>query len=412
MPESMRRMKVKRSIFPFLLALALLARVAISEEKPKVEFRDGDRIVFLGNEFFEREADRGYIETELTTRFPNKNLTFRNLGYSGDTVRADARNLCSGWAVFGPADQGFDRLKNLIEHIKPTLIFVAYGMNESFDGPKGVEPFVQGLGRMLDMLSSSSAPGVRIVMVSPIRHEDLGRPLPDPTEHNRDIELFTGVMSKFAAERGYPFINLFSDLGDGTRDEFHTPFTSDGIHLTPYGYWRAAMVLERACGYPPRTYASHVLSKGNGLRSTATMLPIAPPPEGSPAALSQGQAVLPGQAWQLTMAHLDPGTYTLMTGGKPLATATAEQWSSGVAVLKGPEIDQEETLRKAIVAKNFDFFNFWRPDNDTYIFGYRNHEQGRNAVEIPRFKPLVAAKDAEIAKLRVPAPHDFKLQAE
>jgi lysophospholipase L1-like esterase len=405
-------MKVKRSIFPFLVTLALLARVASSEEMPKVEFRDGDRIVFLGNEFFEREADRGYIETELTTRFPDRNLTFRNLGYSGDTVHADARNLCSGWAVFGPADQGFERLKNLIEHIKPTLVFVAYGMNESFDGPKGVEPFGQGLGRMLDMLSSSSAPGVRIVLVSPIRHEDLGRPLPDPMEHNGNIELYIDVMAKVAAERGYPLIDLFSDLGDGTKDEFHTPYTYDGIHLTPYGYWRAAMVLERACGYPPRTYSSHVLPKGNGLRSTATTLPLAPPPEGSPAALLQGQAALPGVAWQQRMEHLDRGDYALMSDGKPLASANAKQWSSGVAVLKGPDIDQEETLRKTIVVKNFDFFNFWRPDNDTYIFGYRKHEQGRNAVEIPRFEPLVAAKEAEIVKLRVPVPHVYVLSAE
>ena len=116
------------------------------------------------------------------------------------------------------------------------MIFVAYGMNESFDGPKGVEPFVQELGRMLDMLSTSSSPGVRIVLVSPLRHEDLGRPLPDPTEHNRNIELYVGAMEKVAAERGDPFINLFADLGDGTKDKFRTPYTYDGIHLTPYGY--------------------------------------------------------------------------------------------------------------------------------------------------------------------------------
>lgn len=401
----------KRSCL-LLALLMLLPTAVIAAEKPKVEFLDGDRIVFVGNEFFEREADRCYIETELTTRFPDKNLTFRNLGYSGDTVRADARNLCSGWAVFGPADQGFDRLKNLVEHIKPTLIFVAYGMNESFEGPKGIAPFEQGLGRMLDMLTSSSSPGMRIVLVSPIRHENLGAPLPDPTEHNKNIELYISAMEKIAQERGEAFINLFEALGDGTKDEFHTPFTFDGIHMTPYGYWRAAMVMERACGYAPRAYSTHVLPKGNGLRSSGAMLPLAPPPEGSPIALLEGQAVLPGQTWQLRMQHLNPGTYTLMTDGQPLATATAKQWASGVAVLKGPDINQEQKLRKTVVAKNFDFFNFWRPDNDTYIFGYRNHEQGRNAVEIPRFEPLVAAKEAEIAKLRVPAPHDYLLERE
>ena len=71
------------------------------------EFKDGDRVVMVGNDFFERDLDQAYLETQLTTRFPEKNLTFRNLGYAGDTVLADARNLCAGWANFGPPEQGF-----------------------------------------------------------------------------------------------------------------------------------------------------------------------------------------------------------------------------------------------------------------------------------------------------------------
>ena len=59
-----------------------------------------------------------------------------------------------------------------------------------------------------------------------------------------------------------------------------------------------------------------------------------------------------------------------------------------------------QSLRQLIVSKNADFFNYWRPENDTYILGYRKHEQGRNAVELPQFKPLVEAKEKEIARLR------------
>ncbi|HEY3788426.1 MAG TPA: SGNH/GDSL hydrolase family protein, partial [Urbifossiella sp.] len=274
----------------FLCLLAVAAPAAHAQDKPKVEFRDGDRVAFVGNEFFERDQDRGYIETDLTTRFPDKNITFRNLGYSGDTVRADARNLCAGWELFGPADQGFDRLKNLIEHIKPTLVFVAYGMNESFDGPAGLDSFTQGLNRMLDMLSAG---GARIVLISPIRHEDLGKPLPDPAEHNKDIRLYTDAMETVAQQRGYPFIDLYQALSDGPKENL----TFDGIHLTPFGYWRCAAVLEQAMGYAPRHWdvnidakaakAEAVGTKIDGLtandhevrfRSTDEMLPLAEPP--------------------------------------------------------------------------------------------------------------------------------------
>ena len=82
--------------------------------------------------------------------------------------------------------------------------------------------------------------------------------------------------------------------------------------------------------------------------------------------------------------------------GKPLFIGTAEA--------------QAEQLRKLIVAKNFDFFNYWRPENDTYILGYRKGEQGRNAVELPQFKPLVEAKEKEIARLRVPQPVTYTLE--
>jgi hypothetical protein len=112
----------------------------------------------------------------------------------------------------------------------------------------------------------------------------------------------------------------------------------------------------------------------------------------------------------MRVINLAPGTYRLRADDQEIAGATAEDWATGVWVQPGPVQQQEEQLRKLVVAKNFDFFNFWRPDNDTYIFGYRKHEQGRNAVEIPQFEPLVAAKEAQIAKLRVPIAHQYMLK--
>ena len=57
-------------------------------------------------------------------------------------------------------------------------------------------------------------------------------------------------------------------------------------------------------------------------------------------------------------------------------------------------------LRRAVVAKNEQFFNKWRPQNETYLFGFRKHEQGRNATEIAEFDPFIAKAEDEIAKIR------------
>ena len=51
--------------------------------------------------------------------------------------------------------------------------------------------------------------------------------------------------------------------------------------------------------------------------------------------------------------------------------------------------DKLEPLRAAIVAKNEQFFNKWRPQNETYLTGFRKHEQGKNAKEIAEFDPFI-----------------------
>ena len=56
-------------------------------------------------------------------------------------------------------------------------------------------------------------------------------------------------------------------------------------------------------------------------------------------------------------------------------------------------------LRAKIVEKNQLFFHRWRPQNETYLFGFRKHEQGKNGAEIPQFDPLVVKAEAEIAAL-------------
>lgn len=56
-----------------------------------------------------------------------------------------------------------------------------------------------------------------------------------------------------------------------------------------------------------------------------------------------------------------------------------------------------QALRKVVVKKDFLFFNRWRPANETYLFGFRKHEQGRNAKEMEQFDPLVEEQEKQIA---------------
>src|SRR5262249_46460700 len=106
---------------------------------------------------------------------------------------------------------------------------------------------------------------------------------------------------------------------------------------------------------------------------------------------------------------LDADRYNLKIDGTTVAIVRSPKFGGLGLIGSGPEIDQAEKLRQTIIAKNELYFHRWRPQNVTYLFGFRKHEQGNNAVEIPQFDPLVSEKEKEIAKLRKPVEHVYEL---
>src|SRR5262245_16592186 len=156
-----------------LLLTASLTAPAAGPVKP-FEFKDGDRIVWLGNTLVEREQRYGYWESALLAANPDKNITVRNLGWSGDTVHGEAR----GRFDFNNPDFCFKQMVNLTLELKPTVIFISYGTNEAFEGKEGLPKFEKGLEKLLDALKPANA---RIVLFTPMQFEAHPR-FPDPKE--------------------------------------------------------------------------------------------------------------------------------------------------------------------------------------------------------------------------------------
>jgi lysophospholipase L1-like esterase len=387
---------------------------ATAQSPADFKLADGDRVVFLGSTLIERDQSHGYLETALTARFHPHNIQFRNLGWSGDNVFGEAR------AGFGSLADGFAHLKQHVLALKPTVILLGYGANESFAGRDGLQSFSQGLATLLATLDET---GAQIVFLSPPPHEDLGRPLPDPAEHNRSLRLYVDEIAKVAAKRQAPFINLFELLGAKLQPRSPIPLTDNGLHLTAYGYWRAAPVIEQALGLPARRWqieidAAHRNIAARGIRVSEAKfadgairfagldqeLPLPPPPAESPA---DSPAVAGPRV--VRVFGLPAGRYALSIDGGQLGMAAAEAWSGGVAIGEGPDFQQAERLRQLILAKNQLYFHRWRPQNETYLFGFRKHEQGQNAVEIPQFDPLVEAKEKEIHALAAPVARRYEI---
>ena len=291
--------------------IAILLTVAIAApviaEAPKFQLVEGDRVVFLGGTLVERDQTFGYFESALLRQCAGVNFTFRNLGWSGDTVWGEAR------VGFGTQKDGYASLVKQVTEAKPTVLLVNYGMNESFEGEAGLSHFVEGYNALLDDLAKTQA---KVWLVSPNRHEDLGRPLPDPAAHNAQLKMYTDAIATIAEKRGYGFVNLFGILPDGMKENPPHALTNNGMHFSDYGARRFA---------------------------------------------------------------------TAMVTGLGLPTASGEP---------------SEKLRAVVNQKNREYFYRWRPQNETYIFGFRKHEQGRNAVEIPQFDPIVEKLEAQINELK------------
>ncbi|MFO0809783.1 MAG: PVC-type heme-binding CxxCH protein [Gemmataceae bacterium] len=267
------------------------------------ELKNGDRVVFVGDGLIEREQQYGFLELAMTPRFPDCNVTFRNIGWNGDTPAGASRaGLSLVQAGTEAPDEGWKQLVNQLKQLKPTVLIVGYGTASSFNGEDGVGRFRDELVRLLAHADEIAKPEpLRCVFLSP---------LPIPTAGP-----YAKVIAEVAAMRHAPVVAM--------------PGKLDGVQLTAAGYREASKALEGALGWP-------------------------------------------------TTDRADAAT---------------------------------ERLRREIVKKNELFFHRSRPANMAYIFGFRRREQGQNAVEIPKFDPLIAAAEERIAKLRALKPVDLPDEA-
>jgi glucose/arabinose dehydrogenase len=233
------------------LLLAVASPVSIAgRQNAAFEIRPGDHIAIIGNTLAERLQHDGWLETMIHARFPTADLTFRNLGFSGDEITTRLRSKGFGtpdeW-LSGKAEPIGGRTDNRLEgvHTNADVIFAFFGYNESFAGEAGLPKFRADLRAWLthtlaQRYNGESAP--RVVLFSPIAHEDLGNPdLPDGAENNTRLERYARAMGEEAAAAGVRFVDLFS----ASREMYTArpvPLTINGVHLNNAGN-RAISVL-------------------------------------------------------------------------------------------------------------------------------------------------------------------------
>ena len=244
----------------YLLAIGLLLYACTSNSSHKaLNFEQNEKVVFLGNAFFENAIYNGEIETAFSLRFPEKNTTFRNIGWSGDNVYAHARTRARGGGRFGDPEEGFNILAKQITDLKPDKIFIAYGFNESFDDDAGIEAYSKGLNRLLEMLGQHCE---ELILISAFPMEKgFGIPPEHIDARNKEIMKYAEKTKEVALKGKYPFVDLFSPFSQETK------YTTNGLHLSENGYRKAAALITEALTLPPSVIESDS-EKADQIRNT------------------------------------------------------------------------------------------------------------------------------------------------
>lgn len=392
------------------------ARSTVSRfQNGQFRFRTNDHVALLGGTFIERAQQFGHLEAALMSS-ETEGLTFRNLGWSADTVFAESRG------IFDSPARGYARM---IEHLRaeePDVVIIAYGQNEAMQGKSEADAvrFQQQFKKLIADVRTTSA---EVVLVTPHPFLTPVAPLPDAQMWNPALKRSSEVIQKIAQQTSCHCVNLFdnfeqrlmqaaevvgfwpsglqADEHSELRDAVLHSLTDNGMHWNERGYRCVSILFAESLFGKPQP-ESETRPPSDYLRWDVSSL-----------AAEQTSPRLKSVELKLQSPWLKPGLLVVHTGGNSESIVSCKATQNGTTVTvpqlpHGHSSDvarfqltaQYDQLLQLLVKKNELYFHRWRPQNITYLFGFRKHEQGNNASDIAEFDPLIVELEQQIQALR------------
>lgn len=244
----MLKIRIQAALTVIALAGFMTNSVA---QSPRLQLKQDDHVSFIGNTLADRMQHHGWLETYLHALHPKLNLTVRNLAVPGDELKTRPRE-----ENFGSPDQWL--AKN-----ETDVVFAFFGYNEALRGSEGLEGFRRDLAEVLEGMRAQKYNGTSaptIVMFSPIAHESLNnRHLPDGSQNNANLDLYTKAMEEVCDSRNVVFVDLFHPTLD-LYSAAPQPLTMNGIHLLENGDQAVARVIVQSLfGHTPESAQQQAL---------------------------------------------------------------------------------------------------------------------------------------------------------
>src|ERR1041385_418582 len=154
---------------------------------------DGDRVVFLGDSITEQRLYTTYVEGYALSRHPDWKLSFRNVGWGGDTSWLRQRAHPDEAKLFAAAPEAQQKMVEAsvasglgrdVLPLKPTFITIKFGMNDFSYQAFRPDIFAAYVRSQTELAKTLTASGARVVFLTPQPIEDR-RPDPDKDIKNQ-----------------------------------------------------------------------------------------------------------------------------------------------------------------------------------------------------------------------------------
>ncbi|WP_165249510.1 SGNH/GDSL hydrolase family protein [Paludisphaera soli] len=322
-----------------ILAAALLTLAPVAATAADFALRDGDTVVFLGDSITAARTYGRYIEDYTLLRFPDRKVHFHNAGWGGDTAAG-----------------GLARMDRDVLSLRPTVLIVAYGVNDIGWGTKADDAHKQAyLDGIRGLVERGKAAGARVYVCSaaataedPETAErgylqtmcDEGMALARSLgEHSIDVQRSMRQVQRRMAE---------ANASDPTHK--HTLHVGDGVHLNDDGQLAMAFAILKGLDAPADVSSVAIDLDAAGpvaeavgctvanLAGDASKLEFDRLDAGLPLNLGLFGALryrfIPVSdelnRYMLTIRNLPKGDYAIRVDGRALGTWPAERLAEGV----------------------------------------------------------------------------------
>jgi len=223
-------------------------------------FRDGDRVVFLGDSITQIRQYTTHLECYLLQKYPRWKLTFRNAGHGSDTAWLDQRAQALGMTTAALLKLGGKEQEEMVVRmvanglnrdvlpLRPTVVTLMYGAND-IRYVNTPDLHIRAMQELITQLRKANA---RVIVISASPEDPLDG------EMNRRHEQFIAASRALAEREKVPYVDQFHPVREAVQEarakDPSFAFTTDGVHPQPHVHVMMAKAILQGLGLDVSQY--------------------------------------------------------------------------------------------------------------------------------------------------------------